>query len=57
VLPSFLFLFATYSVICTLTMAEQQIRYPVEKRAPSHHEDFKQNAHYAAEHGHAATDQ
>lgn len=38
-------------------MAEQQIRYSAEKRAPSHHENVKQDTHYAAEHGHAATDQ
>jgi hypothetical protein len=38
-------------------MAEpQQVRSSAEKHAPSHHEDFKQDAHYAAERGHAATD-
>jgi hypothetical protein len=34
-----------------------QVRYSAEKQVPSHHEDFKQDAHQVAEHGHAATDQ
>ncbi|KAF2024646.1 MFS general substrate transporter [Setomelanomma holmii] len=39
-------------------MAEsQQVRYSAEKHAPSHNEELKQDAHYAAERGHAATDQ
>jgi hypothetical protein len=38
-------------------MAEpHQVRASAEKHAPSHHEEFKQDAHYAAERGHAATD-
>jgi hypothetical protein len=38
-------------------MAEPQVRHSVDKNAPSHHEDVKQDTHQVAEHGHAATDQ
>jgi hypothetical protein len=37
-------------------MASPQVRYSVEKNAPSHSEDLKQDTHQVAEHGHAATD-